>query len=77
MHRNQALKDKEDNSFIKISTNDVLIEEKKDKITYYLPCYVRLRVKNIKEFQIESLSGVVSATLLFGFYYGILPNDIL
>ena len=42
-----------------------------------MPCYVRLKVKNIKEFDLEKLSGIVNATLLFSFYYGNLPTHIL
>lgn len=69
--------DSEETSLLNISTNQVLIEESKDKTIYYLPCYIRLKVKTIKELEIEKLSGVVSGTLLFSFYYGNLPQEIL
>lgn len=55
----------------------MLIEEKKDKIFYYLPCYVRFKVKSVNEFDVEKLSGVISGTLLFGFYFGNLPEHLL
>ena len=38
---------------------------------------MRLKVKSVNEFEVEKLSGVVSATLLFGFYHGNLPEHIL
>lgn len=69
--------DNEETAFVKVNTNEVLVEEKKDKTIYYLPCYTRIKVKSVKELDIGSLSGVISATLLFGFYHGNLPEAIL
>lgn len=39
----------EEASLLNISTNQVLVEEMKDKTIYYLPCYIRFKVKTIKE----------------------------
>lgn len=47
----------EESSLIHVSTNDVLVEENKDKTTFYLPCYVRMKVKTVKELEIETFSG--------------------
>ena len=64
-------------TLLNLNTNDILVEEKKDKITYFLPCYVRIKVKSVKQLEIESLSGMISGTLLFSFYYGNLPRYLI
>jgi len=57
-----------------------VLKEGKDedqKICYYLPCYVRFKVKEIGEVNIEGLKGAVSGTLLFSFYYGDMPKKLV
>lgn len=71
------LRDSEETSFLDCNTNSVLVEEQKDKIIYYLPCYIRFKVKSVKQLEIEALSGTISGTLLFSFYYGDLPPEVL
>jgi hypothetical protein len=34
------------------STNEVLMEEKNNRTLYYLPCYVRFKVKEIEQIDI-------------------------
>ncbi len=58
-------------------TNNVLVEEYDEKIIYYLPCYLRLKVKNFISISLESLSGSFNSVLVFSVYYGYLPNDIV
>ena len=60
-----------------ITTNEVLKEETKKKTTYFLPCYVRFKVKELLTVDIDALEATVSATLLFTFYYGNLDESIL
>jgi hypothetical protein len=69
--------DSEETGLLPSLTNDVLVEQLKDKTVYYLPCYARIKVKAIKSFEVETLSGVISATLLFSFYHGSLPSEVL
>ena len=38
----------EETAFLTASTNEVLIEDKPDKTFYYIPSYVRLKVKTVK-----------------------------
>lgn len=42
-----------------------------------MPCYVRFKVKELLNIDIEGLQGQVSGTLLFSFYYGNLSRDIV
>jgi hypothetical protein len=53
------------------------METKGGKIIYYLPAYVRFKVKELLSLDIEGLQGEVSGTLLFSFYYGNLSQEIL
>jgi hypothetical protein len=55
----------------------VLKEEKKTRTLYYLPCYVRFKVKELLNIDIEGLQSSVAGTLLFSFYYGNLDRAIL
>ena len=52
-------------------------EEKDSRTLYYLPCYVRFKVKELVHIDIERLQATVSGTLLFSFYYGNLERGIL
>jgi hypothetical protein len=47
----------------------VEVEENGD-VVYYLPCYVRFLVKEIKSVDVETMEATVSGALLFSFYYG-------
>jgi hypothetical protein len=48
-----------------------MVEKKgENKILYYLPTYIRLKVKEINSISIDDLQGEISATFLFSFYYG-------
>ena len=47
-----------------------MLVEKKKKNTYFLPCYVRFKVKELINVNIDDLTASVSGTLLFSFSYG-------
>ena len=47
------------------------------KVTYYLPCYVRLKAKGITKLSIQEHEATVSGTLLIDFYYGEMDKKIL
>ena len=55
----------------------VLKEAGKKKTTYYLPCYVRFKVKELIGVDIDALQATVSGTLLFGFSYGKMDKKIV
>jgi hypothetical protein len=55
----------------------VLKEPKSNRTLYYLPCYIRFKVKEISSLDIEGLQAVISGTLLFSFYYGNLDRRIV
>jgi hypothetical protein len=37
----------EEGKLLDLNTNDVLVEIKKDKTIYYIPCFIRFKVKEI------------------------------
>lgn len=51
-------------------TNNVLIEKQKDKRNYYLPCYLRLKVKNIVDISLTAMQASFNADLIFTIYHG-------
>ena len=61
----------------KFTSNEVLVTEKKDMTVYYIPCYCRLKVKKVNDLQFSGMQGLINTTLLFGIYYGDLPQHIL
>lgn len=58
-------------------TNEVLVEDKGNTIFYYLPCYLRFKVKNIEAITMESLAGSASGAFLMDIYYGDLEDELL
>lgn len=59
------------------TTNVVFKEDKKKKVTYYLPCYVRFKVKELINVDIDDLTASVSGTLLFSFCYGNMDEELV
>jgi hypothetical protein len=51
-------------------TNNVLVEKVKEKTTYFVPVYLRLKVKNIVDLSLASLQATFNADLIFTIYYG-------
>ena len=43
---------------------------KNNAITYYIPVYCRLKVKNVTSIDYESLSGTVNVDIIISVYYG-------
>ena len=58
-------------------TNQVLVERKKDATTYYLPTYIRFKVKDVDRLDIGSLEGSIEGTMLLTFHYGEIPLSII
>lgn len=58
-------------------TNDVLVQVNPKHTIYYLPVYVRYKVKNIEEMLFEGLKGKVSGVMLIDVYYGNMPENII
>jgi hypothetical protein len=54
-------------------TNTVLVQRQGERETYYLPCYLRLKVKNFLSLSPASQQAEINADLLFCLYYGALP----
>jgi hypothetical protein len=46
-------------------------------LVYYLPCYVRFLVKEIKNVDAEGMEATVAGTLLFSFYYGNVEQELI
>lgn len=59
------------------TTNEVLRESKKKKTIYYIPCYVRFKVKELLNINIDDLTATVSGTLLVTIYYGNMDRKIV
>ena len=53
-------------------SNAVLFEQekKKNEDIYYVPAYVRLKVKNFTEMNLDSLDSQMNGTLLFTVFFG-------
>jgi hypothetical protein len=60
-----------------LSTKEVLVQKRSDKLVYFIPCYVRLKVKSISDLDMVKASGTIDGTLLFSYYYGNLPSEVL
>lgn len=58
-------------------TNNVLFERQKDKQLYFVPCYLRLKVKNFVSINIASQEAEINADLIFTLYYAHLPPFIV
>ena len=66
--QNQIHQETEDPKFIKLE--EVYKKIKKNETHYYLPCYVRLLVKEISNINVAEMQAEVVGTLIFTFYYG-------
>jgi hypothetical protein len=56
-------------------TNNILTEKQKDKTTYFVPCFLRLKVKNIVDLSLTSMQATLNADLIFTIYYGSLKPE--
>ena len=45
--------------------------------TYFVPAYLRIKVKNFTEMNLDSLDAQINATLIFTVFYGNLSNDVV
>ena len=53
------------------------MEKTKNGVVYYLPTYIRFKVKDIDRMEISSLEGTIDATFLLTFFYGEIPENII
>lgn len=54
-------------------TNEVLLERQGEKEVYYLPCYLRIKVKNFLSLSTSAREAEINADLLFAVHFGALP----
>ena len=58
-------------------TNNVLVEKLKERRNYYLPCYLRLKVKNIVDISLTAMQASFNADLIFTIYHGGLSEELV
>jgi hypothetical protein len=56
-------------------TNCVLLEEGKENVIY-LPAYLRIKIKNFTEMDLEQLKAEMNSTFIFSVFYGGLEEKI-
>jgi hypothetical protein len=54
-------------------TNQVLCQESKKAVTFYLPVYITNKIKSIQDVSIQSLTGDVSCAIIINIFYGDIP----
>ena len=54
-------------------TNQILVEESKKSIGYYVPVYITCKIKAIQDVSLQALTGNVSCALILNVAYGDLP----
>jgi hypothetical protein len=62
-----------------LNTNKVIFEKgkSKSKDVYYIPGYLRYKVKNFTEMNLDNLEGCTNATVIFNVYYGTISRKIV
>lgn len=58
-------------------TNNVLYERQKENLIYYVPCYLRLKVKNFISLNVETLTAEINVVMIFTLFYGGLPKHVI
>lgn len=58
-------------------TNQVLCQESKKAVTFYLPVYITNKIKSIQDVSIQSLTGDVSCAIIINIFYGDIPEEIV
>jgi hypothetical protein len=54
-------------------TNRVLLERQRERDVYYLPCYMRIKLKNFIALSPSAREAEINADLLFAVHFGALP----
>ena len=58
------------------STNDVLVENR-GEVFYYLPCYLRFKLKHFVSIELAAQEAVINGDLIISFYYGKLSSFLV
>ena len=58
-------------------TNQVLFQQSKKSITFYVPTYVTCKIKSIQDVSVQSLLGNVSCAMILNIFYGDIPEEII
>lgn len=53
------------------------MERRKERTYYYVPCYLRHKLKHFHSISLETLTAEFSSVLLFSVYYGDLPAHVV
>jgi hypothetical protein len=61
---------------MQIDTRKVIQEGEGSKATYYIPGFLRVKVKNFTEMNLENLDAQMNAAIIFTVYYGSLPEEL-
>lgn len=55
----------------------MLVENEKNELCFYMPAFLRLKVKDIDNINISDYEAQFSGTMLFSFYYGDTPLELI
>ena len=58
-------------------SNNILVEKTDKEDIYYLPAYIRLKVKNFTAMDLGSLDAEMNCTIIFTVFYGGLDSEIV
>ena len=58
-------------------TNQVLVQEGRKSVNFFLPVYVTCKIKSIKDVSVQALTGNISCALIVNVKYGDLPEEIV
>lgn len=58
-------------------TNQVLVQEGRKSVNFFLPVYVTCKIKSIKDVSVHALTGNISCALIVNVKYGDLPEEIV
>jgi hypothetical protein len=55
----------------------VVVENEGDETTSYMPCYIRLLLKQIEKISVEDMEAEIQGTLIFTFNFNGIPEDLI
>jgi hypothetical protein len=58
-------------------TNQVLYQENKKCINYYLPVFITNKIKSIQDISVQSLTGNISCALIINVCFEGLPEEVV
>ena len=74
-HLNSKMMERESDQARERLTNCVLYEDGKENILY-LPAYLRIKIKNFTEMDLEQLKAEMNSTFIFSVFYGDIEDKI-